>query len=141
MKQVPVHTLDFLRTDSYTNPQGAFLRKNLERLGLFGEQFGYHAFAHVFLSRVLNTGTHHLRQGMQDSIFVCELDPRTDEIRDGAFTIADYLEMRSDSEGHSAIAIYRLEDLERDVGQKYRFKYPDRKLDALEAVINAVNVH
>lgn len=141
MKHIPVHKISFERADGYVCTEQDVLEIELRRLGLYGTAFAYSAFKPKLLATVLKTGTPHINTAYPNSIDCCIVDSPIatikTEIRDNdEYDLAYYLAITSDGK-IACFAVYDKSKMEprKEDHPYYRFKEPDKKLEALLAVV------
>ncbi len=138
--------MDFKDVDFNTTEQDV-LERELSAWGLYGEEFAYSAFHPSLTKMVLKTGSFHDPKSNElDDIDCCILNPPLSEKRgirdDDEDDLVSYM-ISAESEGKGAFAVYDRNQLEErplpgaleGSHPWYRFKHPDRKLDALLAIV------
>lgn len=147
-RNIPIHEISFEDADGYAVTEQDVLRRHLKKLGLYGKQFAYHAFSPDKLDSVLETGTFYPDSpGREDNVDCCVVNPRDSKLKgirhDDDYDLVDYMiSSTHHSENEAIFAVLDMSRLEERPMQPhpcYRFKNPDRKLDALVAIVRVTD--
>jgi hypothetical protein len=141
MKQALVHKISFGEADGgYTCTEQEILERELRTLDLYGTEFAYTAFSPELKSTVLKKGSPHANSAQPDNIDCCIVDSPIawgePGIRDNVeYDLVHYLDLTSE-ENRAMFVVYDKSKLVERAGHPYyKFREPDKKLEALLAVV------
>lgn len=141
--RTPVHKISLGEAHGgYAASEQNIIEGGLRELGLYGTEFAYTAFDPLLKGTVLKKGSPHADSLHPDDIDCCVVDSPSalgmPGIRDNdSYDLLHYLKSTSNNGDKAAFAVYRMAGLTQRNGHPYyRFLEPDKKLEALAAVVD-----
>jgi len=137
MKHKPVYTISFKGANDYEANEQEVLIRELSQLNLYGTQFAYTAFSPEKLKKVLREGTPHDVNTIDCCIVNALYRHKPGIHHDDNSDLVYYMALlTSRPSAFAAFAVYDLSKLEvLKTHPHYFFKIPEKKQDALLAVI------
>ena len=129
-------TTDFSKCNQYID--GSYdevLQKSLKQKDFYGEDFLYSIFNERHIEQIKSTGNY--RQNNPNSIFALTIP---ELVWENDNTVLNDVQGLTNSYLFPAIAIYDKEQFKEECQWEYRFKNPDKKLEALLGVMVMKNL-